>query len=638
MNWEMRNIYKEWMFKYYVLGQMSLESTRNPSFNVDLPGHMNFRALHYVTDVLQEALLIKINIKNGVSTISQVYALILREHLIFVTLTCLTWSSELPNQGLGGTETLTQNFLSQLASSKAQDCSARSALNFIVATHWAYAVDGSFSQLPTGQQIPNIATDKPGAFPKAIEAAIRIRNLERIINEPPKQGMTRNPNNSLCQLEGNCFDINELTANAADARAPIHERSVKAFWAGYRNLAQSPDGIQDIKETFVLSEFTPEPRRITATTDTSLSTYLIGQRDGTSPSTFQRSEKHYLDLRIQLLNLATFFNLFNAGEDLIGGTVNSASCGGRKFAIPVPGYPIGFIKNPEVLTYYAVRGEALFKGLLNPFQEPIKMIAYAAAKPYGGRIGPTVFKNTDDRLIETRSRFSLPYLTGLNPPQPATVPADDDRPIPTEADFWVGATTNDIIGGIPDNSSGQTVKFAIPELAYDFSTADPTGFSGNDPSAPYEIVNEQTTPRNVRNRGGLYSVDQYFKFKYQPLTVLENASIGSQLINYAFAHALRPTSYEAANFLIPTMDFHNDSQNLASMGIIGSDQRDQPTSSPQAPKTYRIYAPLTGDGLLYNSPQDLNQTLTDFLKEIDQQLMFTCNQSKEQLSSLGSQV
>ncbi|MEI8347822.1 MAG: Tad domain-containing protein, partial [Pseudomonadota bacterium] len=28
LNWEMRNIYKEWMFKYYVLGQFSLSKTR----------------------------------------------------------------------------------------------------------------------------------------------------------------------------------------------------------------------------------------------------------------------------------------------------------------------------------------------------------------------------------------------------------------------------------------------------------------------------------------------------------------------------------------------------------------------------------------------------------------------------------
>src|SRR3989339_1626629 len=28
LNWEMRNVYKEWMFKYYVLGQASLTKTR----------------------------------------------------------------------------------------------------------------------------------------------------------------------------------------------------------------------------------------------------------------------------------------------------------------------------------------------------------------------------------------------------------------------------------------------------------------------------------------------------------------------------------------------------------------------------------------------------------------------------------
>ena len=39
MNWEMRNIYKEWMFKYYVLGQLSLPNTQNPRSD----GAMDFR-------------------------------------------------------------------------------------------------------------------------------------------------------------------------------------------------------------------------------------------------------------------------------------------------------------------------------------------------------------------------------------------------------------------------------------------------------------------------------------------------------------------------------------------------------------------------------------------------------------------
>ena len=76
----------------------------------------------------------------------------------------------------------------------------------------------------------------------------------------------------------------------------------------------------------------------------------------------------------------------------------------RKAAIPVAGYPLGFVKNPDILTYYAVKGESYFTGLMSPFTSPIKMVAYAAAKPFGGRIGPYLFKMDDEgKVLYARS-------------------------------------------------------------------------------------------------------------------------------------------------------------------------------------------------------------------------------------------
>ena len=35
---------------------------------------------------------------------------------------------------------------------------------------------------------------------------------------------------------------------------------------------------------------------------------------------------------------------------------SEAQCDATKVGLPVPGYPIGFAKNPDYLTYYAVEG------------------------------------------------------------------------------------------------------------------------------------------------------------------------------------------------------------------------------------------------------------------------------------------
>ena len=45
INWEMRNIYKEWMFKYYILGQKGMSATIRDKINDGNlnPGKMNFR-------------------------------------------------------------------------------------------------------------------------------------------------------------------------------------------------------------------------------------------------------------------------------------------------------------------------------------------------------------------------------------------------------------------------------------------------------------------------------------------------------------------------------------------------------------------------------------------------------------------
>ena len=84
--------------------------------------------------------------------------------------------------------------------------------------------------------------------------------------------------------------------------------------------------------------------------------------------------------------------------------------------IPVPFLITGFVKNPRILTYYAVKAEAKYTGLFFPFTKTqgLTLKAYAAAKPFGGRVGPALFKIEGDKIISRKDvKRSAAYAGGV---------------------------------------------------------------------------------------------------------------------------------------------------------------------------------------------------------------------------------
>ena len=593
MNWEMRNIYKEWMFKYYVIGQLSLAAAQNPSANAN--DKMDFRLPPLFNATKSNTFDIDIYKARDPWNIPSVCINFQKSFNICNTYT-LPGLPRFTSLGSPGADEINRIFVTTMGSNKSRDCAVRSSLNFLVANEWAYGL-GTNSSLSPPRGVPTIAIDRPGVFPRALEAAIRVRNLERIVNEPPKSGVTLQ---SMQQLQ------------QSGTRAPIHERTVKAFWAGYRNLAKSPDEEpNNLKGTFTLTEIAPRPKSIAGSDETSLSAYLIVGPPG---GDFNRSKKHYLDLQLQLVNFATFFHLFTAHSD--EGVNNNSSaiglCGVRKMAIPVPGHPLGFIKNPDILTYYAVRGEASFTGLFNPFADDIKMVAYAAAKPFGGRIGPHLFKIEGDKILRPRANLSFNYLTGLDLSSVNNLSLTEQRklPIPPDPSFWLTGGGGDVVGGIPQ-SLNSAIKFAIPNMPFDFVAEGPNGFTSSSIGTGVGQLSFQATApysgaEETRETAGLYSAHQFFHFRPGLLPV--GQAVDSSHVKDAITEALRPTAYEAANYLIPTLEAHHEEQNFFSIGPIPSSQE----SGGQRPYPYRIYAPLFGEGLLFSGLQDLEDIVARY--------------------------
>lgn len=600
LNWEMRNIYKEWMYKYYVIGNMNVPDVENPPAD----GTMSFRLeedRNAITNVVAKDPYnfpaVCIHLAGSKTNICRRYA--------------IPGLPEFGSYNLPGAEEASRAFMDSLIGSKVQDCIERTKLNMLVASTWTYNVLATSMDDTLAGQGPAILSDRQGAWPKAVEVAMRIRNLEFALNRKAQtSGVCNNPGNA------SGTGCSQSISDISNEKKLGNERLVKAFYSGYRNLGGS-DPQDEMKNSFTLTEISPQIPSLG--TKTSASYLLVPEQK------IQNYQKPYVDLKLMMVNYSIFYAAMipratkgSGGEDK--GT--SGACDVSKVAIPVPGYPMGFYKNPSVVTYYAVRGEAEFVGMFNPFGgEPIKLTAYSAAKPFGGRIGPMLFhqKQGDDYFTSrndgTKYR-SVPYITSLDlvgmPKKGSgeTLKLGEFSPgaplpinFPNE-NYWLESPDSPI-GGLMNNAN---VQFGIPNLVYDYQVPFyDTGYT--------QKANKLHVIRPSENEGadqavGLFSSEQFRMFKGTGLTGEVSAEMMKQEINRIKA----PTLYEAANYLVPTpMDF-NLSKKLDSFGFIESEG-----AEVNGVKTYQasIYAPLFSedqDDVLWKSNTDVVNTIFEFMR------------------------
>jgi len=571
LNWEMRNIYKEWMYKYYVIGSLNLPKVENPAPKACSSGGpcMDYR-LAADKNVIPDPPVITPDPYNFPATcihIANTSTNICRNFGV-------PGLPEFGGSSMAGTEEASRSFQDVLVGGKVEDCVTRSRLNMLVNTIWAYNVLASDMGSTLTAQGPAILANRQGAWPKALELAMRIRNLEKVVNRAAVTDPV-----SISKIGD--FESANLLGN---------ERIVKAFYSGYRNLGNHID--DEMKNSFTLKELPPKEFK-----DTSIysNSNLLIPNNRLYP-------KQYLDLKLMMVNYATFFAAFVPRAD----KGSSAACGMSKVAVPVPGYPLGYYKNPDVLTYYAVRGEAEFEGMFNPFStDTIKLTAYSAAKPAGGRIGPMLFaQKASEQAIRPRggNRYrSVPYIASLN------VEGTPNRyvsggllqmgkyasgaPLPIDISdtkrFWI-KDENSPVGGL---ATGEDVQFGIPNLVYDFVSAGGVPTSSMDPNVYSDqgsklfVIKPQsdTNDKSV----GLFNYDQFMAFKGQISGIITPQMLEEQINRVKAA-----TRYEAANYLIPTPHDFNIGLKVDSYGTIGGKK----TSSTLIPglDTYHasIYAPL----------------------------------------------
>ncbi len=583
LNWEMRNVYKEWLFKYYVLGNLSIKDVADPS-----------RAAESVNFTMEQA-------PGNNSAIDKYNFPSVCIHFADTVDICRRY--EIPglprftNTALPGIDESSTHFVDEIVKKKAEDCSRRSQINFYTAALWAYGVPDPMSQAM--QKIaPKIANNRVGAYPAAVELAFRIRNLENMVNTVSidsigfNKGVCNNPGSSQGLQCG--VQISQLTSFAY----PHFERTVKAFYSAFRNLGNEDD--DELKGSFVLTELTPTP--FEDGNNFAISNLLIPQG---------KREKYYLDLQLHTLNLVNFYSVFTSKDGQTSdGTVVQGECMVTKVGLPIPGYPYGFVKNQNVLTYYAVKGEANFIGLFNPFRGYTKLTAYSAAKPFGGRIGPKTFKNNaENTSIVSRSNAavkSASHILGIGiTPNGRYKPGDA---IPLEPTFWIQQPDENIGGWATDS----VVKFALPNMIYDTLNINMGNHTAGD---KLYIIN--TTAPNPTAQGlkiGLYDKDMLKALKNNLDMATNGGVITPDSITEAIHNVRAPTKFDVDNYLVPVPMQVAKGLKLDSFGTI-SDVVDANNNY-----TMRIYAPLYNPEaiFLYQNAGQLEQEINDYINKQDQ--------------------
>ena len=616
VNYQFRQIYKEWMFKYYILGNVGGpqgEPTLARRGDKDIT---NFRSMHsqvYTSDDDVD----KYNVPSICINIDGAK-----------NICAITSVPGLPRfEVMDGPVLGRQNkdWIDKIVDEKSRDCARRTDLNFSTAITWTYGAGENF----TNTDIP--AGGRMGAWTKSLLTAVRMRNLEAVVNRPPVvEGISG---------RGNSGSI-ALNALENDFLSGIYnERPIKAFQAAYRNLGggikkgQSSGDVDELADELILKELAPK----TVLVETNqLGGYLIPGAEAYNlqggPSGPYR-EKHYLDLHIMPVNYTIFYSMFLAKEKPNNpdvGTNVSGECPKLKAAVPVPAYIMGFAKNHQVLTYYSVKAETRFRGLFFPFYKRlsrgIKLSAYASAKPFGGRIGPQLFKRREGSLF---ARLGVPkksgaYLVGLG-----DLPSgfDTANPLPSDQDFYVHQADK-AVGGVP--TGNVKTAFSVPNMIYDFKNSvsdilESLNFRGR---YPFLLLNPAppslTDPEPSEARVGLYDWKQFKMFRDNTLGDPIPTTIDASVIDKAVRKSQQPTKYEALNWMLP----------LRRDGNMASPTTAVPVSDDQK---YSLYAPLYGEGTLYRNPDAIVEVVREYMVNNRESMDVFLNALKETAGDLLAQ-
>lgn len=426
LNYEMRRTFKKFLYRYYVLGNATL-----PSF----PRAGGTGAARFF-----------VNQYNGASTSGQIN--------LGVPSTCVTF---LPNDNYcnradlpsvpsvgGGLNNLDAimgalaNQLDNLEDIRKAGCVGIGRMNQMLMFYWLWNTDPSLEAVAASLQ-------NAGAKPEDVARLRVLRSLGQGLGLMPREIFLRKRIDTLNQYVNfkpqTGVDVRAVNALKGGADWAMHERTIQAYLSAYHTLGENTfSESSDIR----MDELLPvgnaganllSLQNVTTKFDVFATDFAIGGADACAPYTENKPAEQPGVRQACTLCLVSYPQSQRfSGFD------------------PV----VGVAKDPKVLTYYAIRLTAKAHVLFSPYGD-LEMSAYAAAQPFGSRIGPPLAEavfNSPGSPVQAPSRCNGPATCEQMIPN---LPVKEgDSAAPTLASGWA---RNDVLfnlysGGLAVNGSG----------------------------------------------------------------------------------------------------------------------------------------------------------------------------------------
>ncbi len=338
LNYEMRRQWKKFLFRVYVLGNMSKDSFPRTS-----PGPGAVKTPMQYTQTAPGG---GVTINYQVPTTCMIF----NSGDNYCRLQTLPKIGIPPSAPLDGINETLRGQLQQIEAIRESNCVGIGATNKILNYYWLYNADPTMANaMRAFGNVPGLDANITriliglvqgiGIVPRELILRFRIKTLTGYVNEAPQSGL----------------NYGQVQSLLASMDPPAYERSIQAF----------------------LSAF-----------------YTLGNHSFPS-STIQMDElQNSTQLVLNDIRPANGFDTWaidmqlGADSSGIADINNPADC----HAVLVPlsikrPLTLGVSKAPSTLTYYAVRLKAKAKVLFSPFGD-MQLKAYSAARPFGSRIGP----------------------------------------------------------------------------------------------------------------------------------------------------------------------------------------------------------------------------------------------------------
>ena len=342
LNYQMRREYKKFLFRYYVIGNMAQKThptTAGGGPRLWSPdGSVNYGV---------PAVCVNFQSNDNYCQISNLKG------------TSIPMASP-----LDATSNALSAALTDIETIRQAGCLSIGKTNLQLLTYWLFNTDPTLSQVGAALSAAQSSTAPPPGDLNPVTVLNTLQSLASGIGLVPRELILRSRIKTLNEYLNHKVDPQGLTIAAIDtmksaADWPSTERGVQAFLSAYHTLGNNI--FDNSNNNIVMTELLP------AGLDGSAMLQL-------TPDTKAEFDTYAID-----------FELVPNGT----GT-NSADCVSKLTPITLKGMgvPVAVHKDPSILTYYAIRLEAQAKVMFSPWGD-MSLKAYAAAQPFGSRIGPS---------------------------------------------------------------------------------------------------------------------------------------------------------------------------------------------------------------------------------------------------------